>query len=130
MEKNGNYAGKDHCSRGEGLCTGDKSLRAIWGVDKGAYASWESVTMRGKHQELRGNTVISLISFTLKRRLLGSPLALSFLHQTRHIYISTESYLQGESNGIGYVARGKDSMANMVYYCMVSPSVKMDISGA
>src|SRR5271156_1918143 len=126
----GNYAGNAQCSRGEGLCTGDKSLRVIWDVYKGAYASRESVTMRGKHQELRGNTVISLISFTLKRRLLGSPLALSVLRQTRHIYISIESYLQGESNGIGYVARGKDSTANVIYYCMVSLSVKMDISGA
>jgi hypothetical protein len=86
--------------------------------------------MRGKHQELRGNTVISLISFTLKRRLLESLLAPSVLHQTRHIYISTESYLQGESNGTGYVGRGEDSMENVVYYCRVPLSVKTDISGA
>ena len=54
MEKIGNYTGNAQCSRREGLCTGDRSLRVIWDVDKGAYASRESVTMRGETSGAQG----------------------------------------------------------------------------
>ena len=64
-----------------------------------------------------------------KRRLLGSLLAPPVPRRTRHIYISLESYLRGESNGIGYVAWDEVFTENVIHYYNVPLPAETDIGG-
>ena len=76
---------------------------------------------RGKSLWLsRGNRKSTNICL-LKTPFLDKPLELSILSQNRDIYISLESYSQGESNGTIGVGRGWVSVVNVKQYQNLPP---------
>ena len=109
-------SGKCLVQGGEESVQPDKCLRTTLDVGRGTYAMWGTCVTREIKYNSQGQFSNKANIWSLIKAILDIAPEPSVLHQNHYIYISLERYLQGESNGIGFVAWGEDSTENVGVY--------------